>query len=209
MKRITILLFLCFLGITMTSAQQKTFKGTWLYEKGEKSGTIQLDLYQKSVENGFDMDGALCYGTFAFSDGSYYSIEEVKVEGNNASLQKVFDTERGEYKMQMTYDPTNQSIELKTNGANGLPEKILLKKSDIQNQETSAESPIINEADDETSSPINWIGIAGAVILIIVMVGYSLFIINKKNEFDQAYTTRQSGVLMEKVLKVHRQKTHK
>ena len=189
MKRITILLFLCFLGITMTSAQQKTFKGTWLYEKGEKSGTIQLDLYQKSVENGFDMDGALCYGTFAFSDGSYYSIEEVKVEGNNASLQKVFDTEMGEYKIQMTYDPTNQSIELKTNGANGLPEKILLKKSDIQNQETSAESPIINEADDETSSPINWIGIAGAVILIIVMVGYSLFIINKKNEFDQAYTT--------------------
>lgn len=107
MKRITILLFLCFLGITMTSAQQKTFKGTWLYEKGEKSGTIQLDLYQKSVENGFDMDGALCYGTFAFSDGSYYSIEEVKVEGNNASLQKVFDTEMGEYKMQMTYDPIN------------------------------------------------------------------------------------------------------
>lgn len=36
MKRITILLFLCFLGITMTSAQQKTFKGTWLYEKEKK-----------------------------------------------------------------------------------------------------------------------------------------------------------------------------
>jgi len=58
MKRTTILLFLCFMGIIMASAQQKTFKGTWLYEQGEKNGTIQLDLYQKSVENEFDMDGA-------------------------------------------------------------------------------------------------------------------------------------------------------
>ena len=162
MKRITIVLFLCFMGITMITAQQKTFKGTWLYEQGEKSGTIQLDLYQKSVENGFDMDGALCYGTFAFSDGSYYSIEEVKVEGNNALLQKVFDTEMGEFRMQMTYNSTNQSIELNTNGVNGLPDKLLLRKSDIQNQETNAESPIINEVDNQTSSPINWTGIVGA-----------------------------------------------
>ncbi|WP_294606103.1 hypothetical protein [uncultured Bacteroides sp.] len=189
MKRITIVLFLCFMGITMITAQQKTFKGTWLYEQGEKSGTIQLDLYQKSVENGFDMNGALCYGTFAFSDGSYYSIEEVKVEGNNALLQKVFDTEMGEFRMQMTYNSTNQSIELNTNGANGLPDKLLLRKSDIQNQETSAESPIINEVDNETSSPINWTGIVGAMILIVIMIGYSLFIINKKSEFDQVYTS--------------------
>ncbi len=189
MKRTTILLFLCFMGITMASAQQKTFKGTWLYEQGEKNGTIQLDLYQKSVENEFDMDGALCFGTFAFSDGSYYSIEEVEVEGNKASLQQVLDTEMGNFKMQMTYNSADQSIELSTNGANGLPDKLLLRKSDIQNQETSAESPIINEVDNETSSPINWTSIIGAVILIIAMAGYSLFIINKKNEFDQVYTT--------------------
>lgn len=189
MKRITILLFLCFMGITMTSAQQNTFKGTWLYEQEEKNGTIQLDLYQKSIENGFDMDGALCYGTFAFSDGSYYSIEEVEVKGNNASLQKVLDTEMGEFKMQMTYNPDNKSIELNTNGANSLPDKLLLRKSDIQNLETSAESPTINEFDNEASSPISWTGIVGAVILIMAMAGYSLFIINKKNEFDQVYTT--------------------
>ncbi|WP_277112614.1 hypothetical protein, partial [Bacteroides stercorirosoris] len=115
MKRTTILLFLCFMGITMASAQQKTFKGTWLYEQGEKNGTIQLDLYQKSVENEFDMDGALCFGTFAFSDGSYYSIEEVEVEGNKASLQQVLDTGMGNFKMQMTYNSADQSIELSTN----------------------------------------------------------------------------------------------
>ena len=84
----------------ISTTKKKTFKGTWLYEKGEKSGTIQLDLYQKSVENGFEYGWSLVLTEhLLFPNGSYYSIEEVKVEGNNASLQKVFDTEMGEYKM--------------------------------------------------------------------------------------------------------------
>ncbi len=189
MKPITILLFLCFMGITMTTAQQDTFKGTWLYEQEETNGTIKLNLYQKNIENEFDMDGALCYGTFAFSDGSYYSIEEVEVEGYKASLQKVLDTEMGEFRMQMTYNPADQSIELSTNKANGLPDKLLLRKSDLQSQEASAESSISNKVDNETSSPISWISIVSAAILIIAMAGYSLFIINRKNEFEQIYTT--------------------
>ena len=71
-----------------------------------------------------------CYGVIVLNDGSsYYSVEEVTIKGNTATLN-VFNGETDYFKVKLTYNPQTQNIEWISDGKkNKLPVKILLKKS--------------------------------------------------------------------------------
>lgn len=129
MRKIALLVCLCFVGIAAASAQ-KVFKGTWTCQQGTEVVTMTLDLYAKTIENGMDMDGAMCFGVITRGGDSmfYYTVDKVTVKGNTAILD-VFDGETSYFKLQLTYLPQNKSIEiLNKNKGNQLPEKSIFKK---------------------------------------------------------------------------------
>lgn len=130
MKKIILLICICFIGIIAVSAQQKVFKGKWVYTQGNVKANINLNLYSPDIPNEMDMDGAMCYGVIVLNDGSsYYSVEEVTIKGNIATLN-VFNGETDYFKVKLTYNPQTQNIEWISDGKkNKLPVKILLKKS--------------------------------------------------------------------------------
>lgn len=130
MKKIISLIFLCVIGIAAASAQQKAFKGKWVYNEGSVTANMALDLYAKTITNAMDMDGAMCYGDIALNDGgTYYSVETATVKGNTATL-KVFNGESDYFRVQLTYLPQTQNIEWTSDGKNNkLPVKIVFKKS--------------------------------------------------------------------------------
>ena len=129
MKKIILLICICFIGIIAVSAQQKVFKGKWVYTQGNVKANINLNLYSPDIPNEMDMDGAMCYGVIVLNDGSsYYSVEEVTIKGNTATLN-VFNGETDYFKVKLTYNPQTQNIEWISDGKkNKLPVKILLKK---------------------------------------------------------------------------------
>ena len=130
MKKIILLACICFISIATASAQQKVFKGEWAYSQGNVTATMNLDLYAQSIANGMDMDGAMCYGDITLNDGgTYYTVEEVDVKGNTATLN-VFNGETDYFKVKLVYLPQTKSIEWTSNGkSNKLPVKIQFKKT--------------------------------------------------------------------------------
>lgn len=129
MKKAILFIFICFIGIA-ASAQQKVFKGKWVYTQGNVTANMNLDLYAQTITNGMDMDGAMCYGDIFLNDGgTYYTVEEVTIKGNTATLN-VFNGETDYFKVKLVYLPQNQTIEWISDGKNNkLPMKVLFKKS--------------------------------------------------------------------------------
>lgn len=130
MKKSILLICICLVSIAAVSAQQKIFKGKWEYKKGTLVANMNINLYGKTIVNGMDMDGAMCYGEITFKDeATYYSVEEVTVNGNTATLN-VFNGETEYFKVKLTYLPQTKEIEWVTDGKkNKLPTKVLFKKS--------------------------------------------------------------------------------
>lgn len=76
-------------GQTEGKAPAGPFAGKWSWtsKDGKNSAVLEIDLYEKAASG---IDGAECYGNFAFDDGAgdpdRNSITEVKIDGNTAEI---------------------------------------------------------------------------------------------------------------------------